>query len=338
MEKPYVVGVDIGGTHLRIGGVTLEGECFSAEVMPSRALVEGGDAIELIAGILERFIGEAGPGCLCASVGFPATVARDRKHVHSVPNLVDAGGRHVMDGRNVVDPLEAKLHLPVVINKDVNNLLEYDLLAYGLERMETVVACYIGTGFGGAVKVNGQILTGRNGVANEIGHIPFRGSGRVCTCGKAACAECHASGKALERIREECFPQTPIGELFLRYADAPELREFVEDCALPIATEVNIFDPDCVLVGGGVPEMERFPRELLLACIHRHTRKPYPDANLDVRFVSHPPEAGVAGAAIHALETLGRRFDVAAFAAKLCNDPFQRNTLSPARGEHHITN
>ena len=317
MLRPYVVGMDIGGTHLRIGGVTLDGKCFSTEVMPSKVLVAGGDAMEILAGILETFISEAGPECLCAAIGFPATVARDRRHVHSVPNLVDADGRHVMDNRNIVDPLEKRLNLPVVINKDVNNLLQYDLLSYGLEQMQTVVACYIGTGFGGAVKVNGQILTGRNGVANEIGHIPFRGSDRVCTCGKVACAECHASGKALERIRTQYFPQTPIGEMFLRHADTAALREFVEDCALPIATEVNIFDPDCVLVGGGVVEMQQFPQEMLLECVHQHTRKPYPDSNLDIRFVSHPPEAGVVGAAIYALETLDHRFDAATFAARL---------------------
>ncbi len=313
-NEPYIIGIDIGGTNLRIGGVTLSGSCLNTNIFPSATLSQGGDALERLVQVVDAFRSELGKDdCLGVSVGFPATVAKDRKHVHSVPNILNERGEHVLDNRNIVDPMEDALRMPVVISKDVNNLLTFDCVLHDLGALEIVVACYIGTGFGGAVMINGSILTGRNGVADEIGHIPYHRSQRICACGKVACAECYASGQALRLIQKEYFPNTFIGDLFANHAEEAVLREFVEDCALPVATEVNIFDPDCVVISGGVVAMRGFPQKELMRNIIKHTRKPFPAENLRVIFSEHPPNAGVIGAALSGLGALKILYDPAVF-------------------------
>lgn len=319
-NEPFIIGIDIGGTNLRIGGVTLTGNCLHTSIFPSAVLSQGGDALDRLVQVVDTFRSElGGDNCLGVSIGFPATVAKDRKHVHSVPNILNDRGEHVLDNRNIVDPMEAALGMPVVINRDVNNLLAFDCMFHGLNGLEIIVACYIGTGFGGAIMINGSVLTGKNGVADEIGHIPYHKSERICACGKVACAECYASGQALRLIQKEQFPDTFIGDLFIKHGNEAVLHEFVEDCALPVATQINIFDPDCVVISGGVVSMQGFPRDELRRYIIKHTRKPFPAENLRVIFSEHPKEAGIIGAALSGMKALKIAYDPTVFRAAVQN-------------------
>ena len=71
-----------------------------------------------------------------------------------------------------------------------------------------------------------------------------------------------------------------------------------------VASEVNLFDPDCVVLGGGLLQMEGFPREQLEAAVHRYARKPYPEKNLDLRYSRLNQANGTVGAAIYAFKRM----------------------------------
>lgn len=114
-----------------------------------------------------------------------------------------------------------------------------------------------------------------------------------------------AVGKYLERLcKTDLFQGVHIGDLFTLHGTPPLLRQFVDRIAMAIATEINILDPDAVLVGGGVLAMEGFPREFLTSCIYEHSRKPYPAENLNLTFTEYDEQKGAIGATLYAWQKM----------------------------------
>ena len=98
----------------------------------------------------------------------------------------------------------------------------------------------------------------------------------------------------------EIYTDTAIGELFVRHGSEPLLVQFVDRMAMAAATELNILDPDWLLIGGGVPRMSGFPRELLIERIFARARKPYPANDLPIVFTEDEEDKCVVGAARYA--------------------------------------
>ncbi len=311
-ERGIIIGVDLGGTNFRIGGMSPEGRVSDVKIRPSAFIGEADSAIGALSGGIARYVDEAGINMdevLCVSIGIPATVDKERKMGHSVPNITNSAGEHVLDGVNITDGIGDALGVVTFLNRDTNNLLAFDMLMNGLYGEEIVVGCYIGTGFGGSVHIYGRYLLGKNGVANEIGHIPYYKGEDYCSCGKKACTECYASGRVLKLIQEERYPDEDIAQIFVRHAKDPALVDFIYACALPIATEVNIFDPDCVVIGGGVVDMTGFPKDDLISQVIENVRKPLPADNLKIIYSRQCRDMGVIGAALYAMDCMGMQFD-----------------------------
>jgi allose kinase len=188
----------------------------------------------------------------------------------------------------------------------VNLLFLYDCYDNRLTG-DVMIGCYVGTGLGNVIAIHGEILVGKNGVAAELGHIPMRGLDVACPCGNVGCVEMIASGKALKALQGNEYPQESIADLFTLHATEAPVRSFINDLALPIATEINILDPDEIILGGGVLQMDGFPKALLEDAIRYHARKPYPACNLRFHYSGDKRENGVIGAAILALRQLQKR-------------------------------
>jgi len=306
--KDVIIGIDIGGTHLRIGAVDAAGQVSCFEKRESREVCgEGGSAqrlVMLIRDYLARY-GLAGRARALA-VGFPATVSRDKRTVYSTPNL-PLGGEGGLDGQDVVGILQTALELPVFLDKDTIFLLQYDLVRKNLKDKGCTIGIYYGTGIGGAIFHNGAFINGKHGAASEVGHIPFYGSATMCGCGSRGCAEAHAGGYVLRRLWKEHYPEEPFCDLFVRHSGDGPIRSFVEAMAIPLATVLNIFDPDQVVIGGGVIEMAGYPMELLQAFLREFVRKPYPCEDITLIRASNAPETGVVGAAYFAQERLAEQ-------------------------------
>jgi allose kinase len=159
---------------------------------------------------------------------------------------------------------------------------------------------YVGTGLGNAIAYNGELVTGRHGVAAELGHIPVLGRNELCGCGNCGCIEIYASGKRLASIRERKHSDMAIGEMLTLHFGDPEIREFIDNLGAALATEINILDPETVILGGGVILQEGFPRKALEQAIRKYTRKPYPEKDLSFIYSRESQENGVIGAAIFA--------------------------------------
>ncbi|MCI8597176.1 MAG: allose kinase [Lachnospiraceae bacterium] len=301
------IGIDIGGTNFRIGSVDEKGAVEGFQKVSSHILCEGGEAVDCLADQIRMYLQKNDlEGKIAAiGLGFPSPVDAAKEVVYSCPNLQnDTGG---FDGRNVVKMLEERLSIPTVVNKDANNLLQYELEIHGWKNQGTTIGIYYGTGIGNSVYLNDHFLSGKHGVACDLGHMPFYLSDRYCTCGNRGCVECYGSGRVLRDIKDEHYPQEEISDIFIKHSEDKVILEFLEAMAIPFASEVNIFDPDRVVIGGGVAEMEGFPFERLLEFVYEFARKPYPGRDFAVVRASREPGAGVAGSALYALEQLARR-------------------------------
>lgn len=300
MQAGDVLGMDIGGTNMRFGLLNEKMELRAFAIESTQEVFQCVNPIEKLTervrAYCEKNLGGAMPKALC--IGFPSTIDKERRVVTSTPNIKP------LQNLRVADEMEEALGIPVYINRDVNFLLLYDMAFHKLPEEGTVIGLYAGTGLGNAVAIDGKLLLGKNGVAAELGHIPMWGQDGLCGCGNRGCLETIASGVYLEKLQRDFFPETPIHDLFQEKGDAPQLRQFIENLSLPIATEINIFDPDYIILGGGLLQMPSFPREQLLSCIRAHTRKPYPCETLEILYSQPRQENGVIGAGIYARKRL----------------------------------
>ncbi len=293
MER-YVLGLDIGGTHTRIGLVDERYGLTDFEIIKTKELQRTGNTVDSFVAVLRDYWKNHGAGRKIAAVsaGFPSTIDRDRKTVLSTPNI--SGFNNIA----IVDRLEQEFKVPAYIETDVNMLLLFDMMEHGIPDEGITCGIYFGTGLGNAVAIDGKLLVGKTGAATELGHIPVRGVNGACGCGNTSCIELIASGYHLQDLCEERFPDTEIGEIFTKHGDAPEILQFIDDLSLAAAAEINILDPNYIILGGGLTSMPDFPFAQLEADIYRYARKPFPAEELSYIYSRQGQENGVIGAGI----------------------------------------
>ena len=301
-KRSGILGMDIGGTRFRIGFVGQDGILSHyREERTQEYFKEGEDIFSVFAELFHSYEKEYQEEIeiQALSVGLPSTIDRRRKVILQTPNIP-----LFPDNFAFTDQMQEKIGLPVFINRDVNNLLLYDMEQLGISEESSVSAIYFGTGVGNAVFLNGRILLGKNGVASELGHLPVLLNEKKCSCGNVGCLETIVSGIALQALQKEKFPNIRIDDIFIEEKDDPEVDLFVRNMAKVIATEENLFDPDYILLGGGLPMMNGFPKERLEKYAHEFTRKPYPEQNMEIVYSKMDQKNGVLGACLYGKKRL----------------------------------
>lgn len=262
-DKKVAVGVDVGGTKvlaIALGpdGATPVGE--DRRPTPDSA----DDLIDAIADAARDAANDAGAtvGALCVGV----------------PGLVDERG--VMRfGANLPGILEQPLRdifgkrfdgVPVLIDNDANVAAWGERVAGAGEGSRHMLMVTLGTGVGGGIVLDGHLYRGAHGMAGEIGHFVVQLDGEKCPCGQRGCWERYASGSALGRIaREAGFAS---GEDAVAKAQAGEqgaldvLDVFTRWVAIGLAGFANTFDPERIVMGGGLIELG----DLLLGPLRGH--------------------------------------------------------------------
>jgi glucokinase len=246
-------------------------------------------------------------------VGAAGWISSDRSTVMLAPNLT-------WRDEPLRDKVSAATGLPVVVENDANVAMWGEFQYGAAKGARTAVLFTVGTGIGGGIVVKGELLRGQHGVAAEIGHIMAVPGGRECGCGRRGCLEQYASGRALTRAGQEGAKTDPDrAPVLLKLAggdpDAITGREITEAAKQgdEVALEafdfighhlaeacvdmVQLFDPNVILIGGGVVDAG----ELLLEPIRRHYERDLADrAKIPVAEIKAAvlgSEAGIIGAA-----------------------------------------
>jgi glucokinase len=310
------IGVDLGGTKMAVGVVDSEQHVHYEGKESSIGLSED-KLVEDLGRELEE-AKQARPDVLCAGLGIPATIDHDRGVAIRAVNLEisDVPLRDLMGKR---------LGLPVFIDNDANVAALAEFL-FGVGRgARNVVMLTIGTGIGGGLILDGEIYRGTTGAAAELGHIVVQEDGPPCqgNCPNRGCVETLASGTAIAREGKAVAEREPDSALGKALAEGPIVGKTVTELAIqgdPLAAEVvaeagqhlgvalaslaNIFDPDVIVIGGGVSAVG----DLMLDPARRElqSRALTPMNRTPVKLAELGPEAGMIGAAAMALIELDK--------------------------------
>ena len=295
-DERAILGIDIGGTNLRMGFVDGEYRLSHFERFPTAATLGGDAPLDRLADEVRAFCARCGYEGRTAAValGGPSVVHRNHSYVYSTPNIPG------LDAVDLGAELERRLGIPVYVDRDVNFILAHDIRKYDLDPdgTRTILGCYLGTGFGNSLYIDGRIHVGSHGVAGELGHIPLRGVTDRCTCGQIGCAETRVSGRYLRQLCERAFPGCFIGDVFREHGGSEEIARFIADTAMLIATEATLLDPDFIILGSGVFAMDGFPMDRLMAEVRRLARHPLPSEDLHFIVAEDSQTAGVLGGAV----------------------------------------
>ena len=264
----YSIGVDMGGTNLRIAAISKDGQLLEkitlgVKVAMGRDYVIGEmcDAIHRLTDQYRdtgRFVG--------AGIGVPGIIDMERGMMRKSANLPGWSDYPVRD------EIERRLGAKVFLDNDANvAALGEKWLGAGRDA-DNMAMITLGTGIGGAIVLNGKVFYGMSGMAGEFGHVTVVPDGVPCGCGNRGCAERYASATAVVRMAREAIDSGQAPELAKAACSDPEFsaksiynlaiqgdaaaqrifERFGEVLGILLADLVNILDLDMFVIGGGV--------------------------------------------------------------------------------------
>lgn len=176
--------------------------------------------------------------------------------------LKHATNTHCLNGRALQQDLERVLGVQTIFANDANCFALAEATLGAARGKEVVMGLILGTGVGGGVVVKGSLIKGLHQIAGEWGHNHLCGEERLCGCGKQGCNETAFSGPALERFYFEQTGEKILLPAIVERAKSGEeaaqktLKRLQEKFAEAIAVPINILDPDVIVVGGGVGNID----------------------------------------------------------------------------------
>ena len=272
-HKKLILGVDLGGTKIATALATAQGEILGQEYSPTPAQAGPDAVISSIFEAIEKTI-TLGKVELSQLLGIGIAAAGiidcDNGKVIFSPNL---------PGWNEVplrDAVEQKFSVPTYLGNDAN-LAALGEWRFGVKRkVANLIYITVSTGIGGGIIADGKLYTGACGTAGEVGHMTIDVNGPLCNCGNVGCWESLASGTALVRETVKQINQgahTSIVELVngdmskidgkvvsLAAEQGDELAKKLISrlgyyFGVGLANLVNIFNPELILIGGGLAKM-----------------------------------------------------------------------------------
>lgn len=271
MKNKYFAGIDVGGTKISGALATSQGKILCRVKSPTPKDASPERIIGIIADLVNEMIGIrdlrkkdlAGIG-----LGIPGIVDSARGKVIRTPNMR-------LSGINLKDKLEKKLKIKCLLGNDVNLGLLAEKWLGAAKNTKNVAGLFIGTGVGGGIIINDQLLTGAHGAAAELGHMIIQDDGPGCGCGNNGCLEAVAGRLAIERDIYQAIKKgkkTLITKFLHKKTGAIKskvlrkalkkrdkltidvLSKAAQQLGIACVCLRHILDPEMIVLGGGVIE------------------------------------------------------------------------------------
>ncbi len=265
----YYIGIDLGGTNIAAGIVDDDGKILKkANVKTGRTRKSDeivNDMCMLVIGLM-RDAGLTEKDIYSIGIGSPGAHDRENGIILYNNNL---SFRNV----NVKEAFQKLINVPVYLENDANCAAIAESVAGAAKGVNDAVVITIGTGIGGGVIINKKLFTGTNGMGAELGHMVVSINGEMCTCGRKGCWEAYSAAPGLIRQTREAAEKNPesiIHELCGGNLDDIDAKmaftaaktgdkagiEVIENYigifGEALSNIINIFQPDVVVIGGGV--------------------------------------------------------------------------------------
>ena len=323
-RTPIKIGIDLGGTSLRVGAFDASMNLLTSRVMPTRVSSGPEAVVSDMADAIASILDETHGSTKAIGLGSPGPLNLVTGTLGQLPNFPG------WDFFPLRPSLEELTGLPVVLDGDANAaaLAEWKLGAGRNEGVDSMAMLTLGTGVGSGIILDGRIWQGIVGMGGEVGHISVNYDGPVCSCGGRGCLEYYASATGIERsarANAASNPQSKLAELFadntavtarqladLAHSGDAESREIYAQVGVylgrGLAGLVNTLDLPLYIIGGGVaaawdlfaPEMFRTLHEFSYVyrlqepsqLAHREPGRPF------ITCATLGPDAGLLGAAM----------------------------------------
>jgi glucokinase len=253
--KRYAIGIDLGGTNLRVALVSEDGEIVRKIKKPSSEPV-----LDAVLSAIDEI---KQPEIVGIGLGVAGLIDRKRGRVFISPNL------HAIEGIDLLREIQNRFNVPVLIENDANVAALGEKTAGAGKGFDNFVLLTLGTGIGGGIIHRGKLLA----VSAEIGHMSINADAEKCPCGNIGCLETYASARAMiakavimlekenESILKECckgsiYKITPE-DIYRAALEGDTLsREILKDAGrflgVGIANIINIMSPEAIILTGGL--------------------------------------------------------------------------------------
>ena len=259
------LGVDLGGTKTEIIALAEKGRAVLRERIPTPS----SDYHAIVSGIRDLVLASE------RKLGQPGTVGVAIPGAVSVKTgLVKNANTTALIGRPLDNDLADALGRPVRLANDANCFTLSEATDGAAANCHIVFGIIAGTGIGGGICVGGQLLEGAHRIAGEWGHNPLPGPepgelpGELCYCGRRGCIETWIGGPALARQYHARTGSALSADAVARAAEIGDvaaetvMADFLDRFARSVASLVNSLDPDAIVLGGGLSNIDRLVREL----------------------------------------------------------------------------
>lgn len=260
--KKFSIGIDLGGTAIKYAVISSNGDFLYENTVPTPSNGGAEGVIKALASSISEAKNWANDNNINLSgvgIGTPGIVSHNGRTVlggaENIPEWVNL---------NLADRLEAIVNLPVVLTNDANAMALGEHAFGAAKGANDVIFITVGTGIGGAALINGKMWRGHMGRGMEIGHITVKADGESCACGGHGCLEHYASTAAMVRRYKALSGYDADGRKIIKlYHEHDSIAEKVLNehwnyLGHGIASVINIFSPQLVVVGGGISESGLF--------------------------------------------------------------------------------
>jgi glucokinase len=264
----FAIGVDLGGTNLRIAAVDIEGRLIEKVTLGTRIALGSArvldDMCEAIRRLSEKY--QDGSNLLGIGIGVPGIIDMETAMIRESPNLPGWSDTPVRK------EIERRLRTRVILENDANSAAFGEKWLGSARSVDDMAIITLGTGVGGGIVLNGHIWHGMNGMAGEFGHTTIEPDGLLCGCGNRGCVEQYASASAIMRMAKAAIASGHAPALAKAASSDPEFsakavynlavqgdadarrifQQVGRALGILIANLVNLLNLPMYVVGGGV--------------------------------------------------------------------------------------
>ncbi|MSS76861.1 ROK family protein [Anaerococcus sp. AGMB00486] len=292
------IGLDIGGTKINGAVINERGEILKTYKLETCAK----EGAQKVLYNIEKIINELKDDDIRAiGVGTPGFIDSEKGIV------TFAGNIDGWTGLNLKKEIEKRSGIKTFIENDANIALICEKWLGAAKNYDDVVMITLGTGLGGAVYNSKMgLLEGANFQGAELGHVILYPNGEYCTCGQSGCAEAYCSGSAIRRHYKQLTQQDKTGEEIFNLYEKDEIAKnvvnrFIDDLSWYLTSLRNIFDPEIIIIGGGVINSSKIWWDKLIYKFNEHCHLASKIKLKPAKFLN---DAGIIGAGKIAMERL----------------------------------
>ena len=245
------IGIDLGGT--KTEGVCLDDKLQT--IQRRRIPTNQQNGYKSIVDTIVSLVDDLAKNISDYSIGICTPGAISKK-----TGLIKNSNTQCLIGMPLKDDLQKSLGKKIAMENDANCFTMAEATMGAAVKYDVVFGVIMGTGVGGGIVINGKIHKGRTYIAGEWGHHTLHQNGNKCYCGRAGCVETYISGPALEkRWRDLSGKESALPEIIqnLRSQKAQQWKaEFLDDFGVGLANVIDILDPDAIVLGGGLSNID----------------------------------------------------------------------------------